>query len=294
MELAPHLRHWPADTVAAALIAPGEADATSSDASAASNTSAGSAATFTYGDQDHVFELASVTKLLSAYAFLMAVEEGVFELDTPCGPEGSTVRHLLAHASGVGFGTRELQKPVGERRIYSSAGYEILAERLEEETGMTFTDYAAQGVFEPLGMGSTEIYGSAGHGGRSSVDNLLLFARELLAPTLLAETTVRDAFTNQFGDLCGIVPGYGMQKPCPWGLGFEIKDRKAPHWTGDNMPADTVGHFGMAGTYLWVVPAWSDSPAAGAAMVALTDRDFGDWAKPLWQETNTSIFAELI
>ena len=278
MKLDPHLRDWPADNVAAALIAPGAADADSA---------------FTYGDQDRVFELASVTKLLSAYAFLMAVEEGVFELDTPCGPEGSTVRHLLAHASGVGFDTREPQKPVGERRIYSSAGYEILAEHLEAETGMTFTDYAAQGVFEPLGMSSTEIYGSAGHGGRSSVDNLLSFARELLAPTLLAETTVREAFTNQFGDLRGIVPGYGMQKPCHWGLGFEIKDGKEPHWTGDGMPEDTVGHFGMAGTYLWVVPAWSDSPSAGAAMVALTDRQFGDWAKPLWQETNTSIFAEL-
>ena len=277
MQLAPHLENWPADTVAAALIAPGAADEPS-----------------TFGNQSHVFELASVTKLLSAYAFLMAVEEGVFELDTPCGPEGSTVRHLLAHASGVGFDSREPQKPVGERRIYSSAGYEILAERLADETGMTFTDYAAQGVFEPLGMSSTEIYGSAGHGGRSNVDDLLMFARELLAPTLLAETTVRDAFTNQFGDLRGIVPGYGMQKPCPWGLGFEIKDDKDPHWTGDNMPEDTVGHFGMAGTYLWVVPAWSDSPAAGAAMVALTDREFGDWAKPLWQETSTSIFAQLV
>ena len=79
MELAPHLENWPADTVAAALIAPG---------AAADGTS-------TFGDQEHVFELASVTKLLAAYAFLMAVEEGVFELDTPCGPEGATVRHLL-------------------------------------------------------------------------------------------------------------------------------------------------------------------------------------------------------
>ena len=28
-------------------------------------------------------------------------------------------------------------------------------------------------------------------------------------------------------------------------------------------------------------------------MVALTDRDFGDWAKPLWAETNAAIYAEL-
>lgn len=246
------------------------------------------------GDQGRVYELMSVTKLLSAYAFLMAVEEGVFELDAPSGPEGSTVRHLLAHASGVGMDSREAQKQPGERRIYSSAGFEILADQLEEETGMAFGEYARAGVFEPLGMESTEVYGSAGHGGRSSVRDLVAFANELIAPTLLAEETLREAFTNQFGDLRGIVPGYGMHKPCPWGLGFEIKGEKSPHWTGDSMPGDTVGHFGMSGTYLWLVPSWSDAPAAGTAMVMLADQDFGDWAKPLWQETNTRIYDEAV
>ena len=51
------------------------------------------------------------------------------------------------------------------------------------------------------------------------------------------------------------------------------------------MPASTVGHFGMAGTYLWV--------AGGQACVVLTDREFGDWAKPLWQETNTALWEAL-
>lgn len=239
----------------------------------------------TFGDEDRVYELASVTKLLSAYAVLVAVEEGAFELDSACGPEGSTVRHMLAHASGVGFDSREPQKAPGERRIYSSAGYEWLADYVEETTGIAFADYAREAVFEPLGMETAEIYGSAGHGGRASLSDLLLFARELANPRLLADVTVGEAFTNQFGDLRGVVPGYGMQKPCPWGLGFEIKGEKSPHWTGDGMPEDTVGHFGMAGTYLWL--------ADGQAMVALTDREFGDWAKPLWQETNTAIWSQL-
>ena len=259
-----YLDTWPADNVSAALIG---------------------TRTATYGDAERVYELASVTKLLSAYGFLLAVEEGAFSLESACGPEGATVRHLLAHASGVGFASRELQKPVGERRIYSSAGYEILADYLEQETGFAFADYMREGVFEPLGMQTAEVYGSAGHGGRASISDLALFAQELMAPKLLSEETLCEAFSNQFGDLRGVVPGYGMQKPCPWGLGFEIKGEKAPHWTGDGMPADTVGHFGMTGTYLWV--------ADGQAMVALTDREFGDWAKPLWQETNTAIWAAL-
>ena len=264
MELEKFFSNWPVDNVAAALVGDTEA---------------------TFGDQDKVFELASVTKLLSAYAVLLAVEEGAFELDDASGPPNSTIRHLLAHAAGVGFDSREPQKEPGERRIYSSAGYEILADHLEETTGIAFADYAREGVFEPLGMTDTEIYGSAGHGGRSSVGDLRSFVAELLAPKLLAKETVEEAFSNQFGDLRGVVPGYGMQKPCQWGLGFEIKGEKSPHWTGDGMPADTVGHFGMAGTYLWV--------AGGQACVVLTDCEFGDWAKPLWQETNTALWEEL-
>ena len=264
MDLEQYFGDWPVDNVAAALV--GDTDAE-------------------FGDTDRVFELASVTKLLSAYAALLAVEEGAFELDDAAGPTNSTIRHLLAHASGVGFDSREPQKAPGERRIYSSAGYEILADHLEQATGIAFADYAREGVFEPLGMTDTEIYGSAGHGGRSSIGDLRAFAGELLSPTLLAKETLAEAFSNQFGDLRGVVPGYGMQKPCPWGLGFEIKGEKAPHWTGDGMPADTVGHFGMVGTYLWV--------AGGQACVVLTDREFGEWAKPLWQETNTALWEAL-
>lgn len=56
----------------------------------------------TIGDRARVFPLASVTKLLTSMATLIAVEEGTVDLDEPAGPEGSTVRHLLAHASGLG------------------------------------------------------------------------------------------------------------------------------------------------------------------------------------------------
>ena len=260
-----HLGNWPADNVSAGLIGPdGVID--------------------TYGDLDRAYELASVTKLLSAYGVLLAVEEGAFELDGACGPEGSTVRHLLAHTSGVGFDSREQQKPAGQRRIYSSAGYEILAGHVEETTGIAFPDYLYEGVFAPLGMEGARLEGGAGHGGVASASNLLLFAQELLEPQLI--TSLGEATSNQFGDVRGVVPGYGMQKPCPWGLGFELKGDKSPHWTGDGMPATTFGHFGMAGTYLWV--------AGDHAMVALTDREFGDWAKPLWQETNTAIWQALL
>lgn len=239
------------------------------------------------GDDAYVYELASVTKLLAAYGFLVAVEEGVFELDSPCGPEESTVRHLLAHASGAGFKQGDKHKAVEEKRVYSSYGFEILAEAVEAETGMGFDQYLKEAVFAPLGMGNTVLWGSAGHEARSTVKDLVAFVRELMNPQLLHPSTLEEAFTVQFPELNGIVPGYGNQKPCPWGLGFEIKGDKSPHWTGANMPQDTVGHFGQSGTYLWL------HPATKTAAIALTDEPFGDWAKPLWAESNEAIFDRL-
>src|SRR5437870_343661 len=58
--------------------------------------------TQTTGDTGRIFAWASVTKLLTAMAALLAIEEGVIGLDHPAGPPGATVRHLLAHASGLG------------------------------------------------------------------------------------------------------------------------------------------------------------------------------------------------
>ena len=49
------------------------------------------------------FPWASVTKLATAVAMLVAAEEGIVDLDEPAGPPGSTFRHLLAHASGLPF-----------------------------------------------------------------------------------------------------------------------------------------------------------------------------------------------
>lgn len=230
----------------------------------------------TRGDADRVFELASVTKLLTAVGVLLAIEEGAVELDTPAGPEGATVRHLLAHASGLAFDEDRARARPGERRIYSSAGFEALADLVAREAGMPFSDYLEEGVFAPLGMRDTELWGPAGHGARSTVADLARFAAELQAPALLAPQTVREATTVQFPGLDGVLPGYGMQRPNDWGLGFELRGSKEPHWTGAGNSPGTFGHFGQAGTLLWI------DPDARTALVALTDRAFGAWAKPLW------------
>ncbi|MDL5154950.1 serine hydrolase domain-containing protein [Actinomycetospora termitidis] len=258
---------WPVDHVAAAVVT---ADGTT-----------------THGPTDRAFRLASVTKPLVAVAALLAVEEEAITLDEPAGPEGSTVRHLLAHTSGLAFNEQKVMAEPGKRRLYSSAGFEVLADHIAERTGIAFPEYLDEAVCAPLGMTSTTLEGSAGHGATSTVDDLVLLARELLAPSLLAPETLADATSVQFPGLTGVLPGLGYQKPNDWGLGFELRDHKSPHWTGADSSPSTFGHFGQSGTFLWV------DPDVRAASVVLTDRDFGDWAKEAWPPFTDAVLAEI-
>ncbi|MFK0152118.1 serine hydrolase domain-containing protein [Streptomyces sp. NPDC090499] len=242
----------------------------------------------THGPVDHRFPLASVTKPLAAYAVLVAYEEGAVELDEPAGPEGATVRHLLAHTSGLAFDEHRVTAPPGERRLYSNAGFEVLGEHVAKATEMPFAEYARQAVLEPLSMTSTSLEGSPAKDGVSSVSDLLRFAAELQAPRLLDPRTVAEAtLTVQYPGTKGVLPGYGHQNPNDWGLGYEIRDSKSPHWTGASSSPRTFGHFGQAGTFLWV------DPDAGVACVALTDRAFGPWAIETWPAFTEAVLAEL-
>jgi CubicO group peptidase (beta-lactamase class C family) len=241
-----------------------------------------------HGDTERQFALASVTKLLVARAAQVAIEEGAVDLETAAGPPGSTVRHLLAHASGLAMhSSATLAKP-GARRIYSNYGFGVLAETVQRATGIEFGRYLAEAVFEPLNMTATRLDGgaqAAGFGATSTVADLADFAGDLLTPTTVSAQMHADAITVQFPGLNGVLPGYGQQRPNDWGLGFEIKDAKSPHWTGAKNSAASYGHFGQSGTLTWA------DPDAKLALVVLTDRDFGDWALPLWPALSDRVLA---
>jgi len=232
------------------------------------------------GETGRVFPLASVTKLLFAYAMLIAVEEGSVALDEPAGPQGSTVAHLLSHSSGLAPEATSpggpVFAPVGARRIYSNQGFEVLGQVLATNTNMTPAEYLRLAVFEPLAMDDSSLDGSPAHGGLSTVADLVAFCRELLAPTLIDPTTLQRARAPFLPELGGVLPGFGRQDPNPWGLGFEIRAGKHPHWTGTTNSPMTYGHFGASGTFLWV------DPDRSLASVVLTDRRFGPWAAEAW------------
>ncbi|HKU55453.1 MAG TPA: serine hydrolase domain-containing protein [Gaiellaceae bacterium] len=239
----------------------------------------------TQGPREAALPWASVTKLLTGLALLVALEEGTVDLDEAAGPPGSTLRHLLAHASGLPLdGEQPLAEP-GRRRIYSNTGIELAARLLEERAEMPFAEYFAQAVVGPLGLAG-QLAGSPAHGYRGPLDDLLALGRELLAPTLVASETLDEAATVQFPGLTGVLPGLGRMEPNDWGLAFELRDSKSPHWTGSRNSERTFGHFGASGTFLWV------DPDAGLACGVLTDRRFGDWAKEAWPAFSDAVLAE--
>ncbi|HEV3398388.1 MAG TPA: serine hydrolase domain-containing protein [Actinomycetes bacterium] len=239
------------------------------------------------------FQMASVTKLLTSLGALAAVSSGRIGLDDPVpeavragAAEGVTLRHLLAHASGLPAEPGGRARRPEERRVYSHVGFRVLAEAVGDAAGMSFPAWLAASVLDPLGMERTRLGRWRGvdddpaAGASSSLDDLTRLARCLLergapvvGPDLFAEAT-----SVQFPGLAGLVPGVGRFDPCDWGLGFELHDAKRPHWMGDRRSEASFGHFGASGCFLWV------DPQAGLAAAALTDRPFADdkWGMATW------------
>jgi CubicO group peptidase (beta-lactamase class C family) len=230
---------------------------------------------------------ASVTKLLTAYAALVAAEEGVLDLEESAGPPGATVRHLLAHASGLPFeGGEPIARP-GERRIYSNTGFDLVGELIAARAELGFADYLRAAVLEPLELGGVELRGRPSEGLHGPLSDLARFGRELLSPTLVAPETLAEATEVVYPGLAGVLPGIGRQEPNDWGLGFELKDAKQPHWTGERNAPRTFGHFGGAGTFLWV------DPDARCALACLTDLEFDEWALAAWPPLSDAVLEEL-
>jgi CubicO group peptidase (beta-lactamase class C family) len=269
------IEHWPVDAAAVGVVGTDPARQTAT----------------TFGRLDRRFPWASVTKPATALAVLVAVEEGTLRLDDPAGPPGSTVRHLLAHASGLGPEPGAPMVAPGTARIYSNAGYMVLGDLLADRSGMPFGAYLRAGVLEPLGMTDTSLddddpAGAAAAGLAGPVVDLLALGREWAVPTLISPETHGVATQSHFPELAGVLPGFRRFDPCPWGLGVEIRGTKWPHWTGRTNSPSTYGHFGRSGSFLWI------DPVAGLVCAGLADRRFGPWATQAWPELADAVVAE--
>jgi CubicO group peptidase (beta-lactamase class C family) len=221
---------------------------------------------------------------------LGAVAAGDLDLDEPVGPtaaEGATLRHLLAHAGGLGFEQDERTMAPGARRIYSNWGYEVAAAHAADRAGRPFAELVREHVTGPLGMQATVLDGSPAYAMTSTVADLACFARELLAPDALPAAAQELLTTIAFPELDGVLPGFGRQRPNGWTLGLEVRGTKEPHWSGTRMSARAVGHFGRSGSLVWA------DHEADVALASLSGLDFGDWARSAWPALNDTVIATL-
>lgn len=252
---------WPVDNVSAAVIQHGSGQ---------------SAIASMHGDTTRVFRLASLAKPLTSWAVLIAAEEGIVDLDEElpesfAGQRNCTLRHLLSHAGGYPFNGRTPIAAPERTRAYSNGGIELAAALVEQTSEMTFANYLRLAVFEPLGMQDSALSGSPAHRVWSTVNDVTRFLAEVRHPSLVSAATAAEAVCVQYPTLAGMVPGVGRYAQCPWGLGFEIRGDKSPHWTGARNAPGTYGHFGGAGTLMWT------DPETDVSLVALTDRPFDEW-----------------
>jgi len=239
----------------------------------------------THGDSTRAVRLASVSKPVAALAALVAAEEGVLDLDEPAGPPGATVRHLLAHTSGLPFeGAEPIARP-GHRRIYSNEAFRVLAAQLAQRAEMAFSEYVREAVCAPLEL-ALDPTGDPGSGMHASLADVLAIGLELLETRLLAPETRDEMVDVQFPGLSGVLPDQGRFDPLDWGLGVQLNTRP-PSWMGTRTSPRTYGHFGGSGTFLWV------DPDVHVVCAALTTREFGDWAKEAWPRFADAVLAEL-
>ncbi len=136
-------------------------------------------AAFGYADSAHVvpvtdatvFEAASLSKPVFAYAVLRMADRGEWDLDQPLWDilqyerlahddraKELTTLHVLTHTTGLpnwGGTPLEFDADPGERWGYSGEGFMFLQRAVEKQTGLTLEQIGMQEVFEPLGMSST-------------------------------------------------------------------------------------------------------------------------------------------
>jgi CubicO group peptidase (beta-lactamase class C family) len=142
-----------------------------------------------------LFSIQSMSKTFTATAVMIAVQDGLVDLDTPIteylpeftvnsrweeNPQDKmTLRHLLTHTAGftheapVGnnldnrYGSFEehvlsisdtwLRHRVGARHSYSNLGIDLAAYIVQVKSGIPFTEYMKKKVFDPLGMSTSSM-----------------------------------------------------------------------------------------------------------------------------------------
>lgn len=259
---------------------------------------------------DTVFDMASVTKpVATATSIMLLVERGQVRLGEPVatyipefaqnGKEAITVEHLLTHQGGLipdnsiedyEHGVEEAWKrmwalkpiePVGTKFIYTDVGFMTLGEIVRRVTGQTVAEFAAQNIYQPLGMTETgylpsdelkartattekidgqwrrgEVHdpraallgGVAGHAGLfSTVHDLAKYARMQLSDGRVGEKQFLHPLTIAEMRRTRTIDGNKRA------LGWDSRSKYSSN-RGELFSDKAIGHGGFTGNAFWIDP----------------------------------------
>ena len=181
-------------------------------------------------DGNTMFEAASLTKTVTAYAALRLVERGELDLDKPLheyfpnhvypklsGDERYkklTARLVLTHTTGLPNWGDKLMRDPGLQYGYSGEGFLYLGRTIEQISGTSLQEFARKEIFEPLGMAHTsyvwnegyELNGACGHDQRGVVHDLRKNTEPNGGASLLTTASDYAAF------ICAILNSQGLSK----------------------------------------------------------------------------------
>ncbi len=217
--------------------------------------------------------------------------------------------------------------PPGSKVEYSNVGYGLLGLVIEEVSRKPFATFMREHVFAPSGLddtwlappdhlfprivrvdgtfdrgSSTERFNSTYARRRTHpagsviatardvarffqmfLDNGVVEGRQVISPA-----TARLMITNHTAGLRGGIEGFMTWDDCAWGLGFDLRGNKRPHFSGEFTSPGAFGHTGVSGVF-----AWAD-PEIDLVCVMLANRTlFNAWNTSRWSRFSTAVVASL-
>ena len=218
--------------------------------------------------------------------------------------------------------------PIGSKVEYSNVGYGLLGLIIEAVSGQDFATFMRERLFRPAGMASAylappeeiaprivHVAGTLDPGSPYERFNSVHARRQthpagqvLGSPLDVAQffqvfldcgragtlhlaspATVQLMTTSQTDGLRGGIEGFMTWDDCTWGLGFDLRGVKRPHFSGEYSSPRTFGHTGVAGTF-----AWAD-PATDLVCVMLANRMlYNRWNTSRWSRFSTAVASTVV
>ena len=196
------------------------------------------------------------------------------------GRPGSTVRHLLAHASGLAFDDATVVSAAGAGRGSTpTPGSTCSARRSWPRPGgrsATSLRRLAPRAARDDRVAARRAAPRRGSSGRCATSRRS--AASCSCPRCCPPGSSAAARRGRVPRACAASSrASGSRTPTTGGSGFEIRGRKSPHWTGQRQLAAR-----RSGTSGGAARSCGSTRSPGSRSSCLTDRPFGAWAGEAW------------